>query len=59
MEENMHFCSDTVLDIRNAPLKQIAWEWDWSTANDQNGPVDLHPISREGQHHLGRRVSGG
>lgn len=59
MEEDLHFYFDAMVDIRNAPLKQLTCEWDWSTADEENGTVDLHPVSREGQHHLDRRGSGG
>ena len=48
MEEDMHFYFDAMVDIRHAPLKQLTWEWDWSTANEEHRPVDHHPISRGG-----------
>lgn len=54
MEEDMHSYFDAMVDVRNVPLKQLTWEWDWSTANEENRPVDLHLTSRERQHHLDR-----
>lgn len=44
----MYFHFDAMVGIRNAPLKQLSWELDWSRANEENGSVNPHLVSREG-----------